>query len=156
MIGDRRWGWRNHRCTHFLPNSLMCSFFFFFGPTTFPGWKKKKKNQPQQKKKRFLTESLLCFRLKKTILFCLVIGLQTFRCASLFSFLRCRLEHLPPLASPSLFLVRLRALSQTGLVGSGSRCPPPERSKVARRDNGFTAVGQLRSGEQKQGETCFR
>ena len=51
MIGARRWGRHNHRCTHFLP-SLSCAvfllFFFFLWLATCQV--EKKKNQPQQKK----------------------------------------------------------------------------------------------------------
>lgn len=53
MIGDRRWGWHNHRCS-FPPFSLMCSFFFSgLATCQVEG----EKNQPQQKK-RFDTDLL--------------------------------------------------------------------------------------------------
>lgn len=80
MIGDRRWGWHNHRCTHFLP-SLSCAVFFLWGRggggSPPARWRRRRKKISHSKRNALTATSLL--PLQKTVLFWLFIHLQTFR-----------------------------------------------------------------------------
>lgn len=168
MIGDRRWGWHNHRCTHFLP-SLSCAVFFWGGRGGSPParWRRRKKKISHSKRNALTATSLL--PLQKTILFWLFIRLQTFRLPPFSLSAACKrvarshsskrllpdiwpTEPRPPRSlfrCPKRFL---RALAQMAPGASGEQVSGPGGSRVAPTDNSFPpAVGQLGSRQQKRG-----